>query len=243
MIRAVIAEDEPLARRRLLRLLQQRDDVEVVGTAKSGSDAVELIASLAPDLLFLDIHMPELSGFEVLSAAGDAPMPAVIFTTAYDEYAVRAFEVHALDYLLKPFDAERLHAAVDRASLLWRTAALGCPRTGEGASPPLRRFVVRTPGRVVFLAISEIDWIEAADNYVYVHAGREKHLMRGTLAAAEKALGSRFVRVHRSSIVNLDAVVEVTTKGHGEFVIVLRSGERQTVSRTYASRIRQELRP
>jgi two-component system LytT family response regulator len=239
VIRALIAEDEPLARRRLVRLLDQREDVEVVGAAKNGEEAVRLIADLTPDLLFLDIHMPELSGFEVLSAIGDAPMPSVIFTTAYDEYALRAFEVHALDYLLKPFDAERLHASVDRAA---RIASRGAQKFLETMAVP-RRFVVRTPGRIVFLPIAEIDFVEAADNYVYLHAGRERHLMRGSLKSLEKQLGPRFKRVHRSAIVNIDAIQEMTSRAHGDYEVVLRSGKRLAASRTYASRLRAAVRP
>ena len=238
MIRVLIAEDEPLARRRLMRLLDARADVEIAGTAKNGEEAVRLIAELRPDLVFLDIHMPELSGFEVLSAISDGPMPAVIFTTAHDEYAVKAFEVHALDYLLKPFDSERLDAAVDRAAAIeGRTADFL-----HSLSPP-RRFVVRTPGRIVFLQIGEIDWVEAADNYVQLHAGAHTHLMRGSLKALEKQLGSRFARVHRSAIVNLDAVVELVPRSHGDYEIVLRSGHRLIATRTHAGKLRRAARP
>ena len=214
-VRALIAEDEPLARRRLERLLRKRDDVELVGAARDGDQTLDLITSLAPDLLFLDIQMPGLGGFDVLREIGGAGRPFVIFTTAFDQYALRAFEVHALDYLLKPFDEWRLNAALDRALPLIR----GSERT--------QRFVVKSAGRILFLRADEIDWISAADNYVYLHAGGAAHLVRMTLKSIEQKLDpQRFARVHRSTIVNLDAVRE---RAGGE--VVLRDGTRLPVSR------------
>ncbi len=218
-VRALIAEDEPLARRRLERLLRKRDDIEVVGAARDGDETLALVAALAPDLLFLDIQMPGLGGFDVLREIGGAGRPHVIFTTAYDQFALRAFEVHALDYLLKPFDQSRLGAALDRA--------LPLIHHSMGGSEWTQRFVVKSAGRILFLRADEIDWISAADNYVYLHAGGAAHLVRTTLKSIEEKLDPRrFARVHRSTIVNLDAVRELAG---GE--VVLRDGTRLPVSR------------
>jgi two-component system, LytTR family, response regulator len=214
-VRALIAEDEPLARRRLVRLLERRDDVEVAGAARDGDEALAMIAALAPDLLFLDIQMPGLGGFDVLREIGGAGRPFVIFTTAFDQYALKAFEVHALDYLLKPFDEARLDAALDRALPLIR------------GSESTRRFVVKSGGRLLFLRAEEIDWIAAADNYVYLHAGGASHLVRTTLKSLAQTLDpDRFVRIHRSTVVNVDAVREVAANE-----VVLRDGTRLPVSR------------
>lgn len=214
-VRALIAEDEPLARRRLERLLAARADVELAGSARDGDEALAMIAAHAPDLLFLDIQMPGLGGFDVLAEIGGGGRPFVIFTTAFDHYALRAFDVHALDYLLKPFDETRFNEALDRALPLIR------------GSEWTERFVVKSAGRIVFVRAAEIDWIEAADNYVYLHAGRAAHLVRMTLKAIEERLDpARFARVHRSTIVNLDAVRELAG---GE--VVLRDGTRLPVSR------------
>jgi len=236
MIRTLIVEDEPLARRRLLRLLGTRDDVEICGTASDGAQAVALIERLRPDLLLLDIQMPELSGFEVLRAIGDAA-PFVIFTTAYDEYAVRAFEVHALDYLLKPFGAERLHEAIERAiAIITRGAARPDPR------PFLRqRLMVRAAGRIAFVNVAEIEWIEAADNYVCLHIGSKTHLMRGTLRTLVAELGSRFMRIHKSAAVNLDAIVAMRSRSHGDYELALASGASVAASRTFAAELRAAL--
>jgi two-component system LytT family response regulator len=236
-IRALIVDDERLARARLVRLLRRREDVEIVGVACDGDEAVQMIAALRPDLVFLDVQMPGLSGFDVLDAIDSRTN--VVFTTAFDQYALRAFEVHALDYLLKPFDEERLSASLDRAAAMIRGA-----RTDPGLRPfleqmaPPERFVVRTPGRIVFLPLAEVDWIEAAGNYVYVHAGHERYLIRGTLKAIESRFASQFARIHRSAIVNLERVRELVPRAHGDCEVVLRGGARLPVSRTFASRLR-----
>jgi two-component system LytT family response regulator len=236
-IRALIVDDERLARVRLVRLLGRREDVEIVGVACDGDEAVQMIAELRPDLVFLDVQMPGLSGFDVLDAIDSRTN--VVFTTAFDQYALRAFEVHALDYLLKPFDEERLSASLDRAAAMIRGARAdpGLRPFLEQMAPP-ERFVVRTPGRIVFLPLAEVDWIEAAGNYVYVHAGRERHLIRGTLKAIESRFASRFARIHRSAIVNLERVRELAPRAHGDCEVVLRGGARLPVSRTFASRLR-----
>ena len=227
-VRALIAEDEPLARRRLERLLKKRGDVEVVGAARDGDEALAMIAALAPDLIFLDIQMPGLGGFDVLREIGGAGRPLVIFTTAFDQYALRAFEVHALDYLLKPFDAARLDAALDRARPLLR------------GSEWTQRFVVKSGGRILFLRAEEIDWIAAADNYVYLHAGGASHLVRTTLKSIEQKLDrERFVRIHRSTVVNVGAVRALEGSE-----VVLRDGTRLSVSRLDGLKpvLRQRLR-
>jgi two-component system LytT family response regulator len=231
MIRALIVDDERLARNRLVRLLRRREDVEIAGAAADGEEALALIAKTQPELVFLDIKMPGLSGFDVIAAAGER-MPHVIFTTAFDEHALRAFEVHALDYLLKPFDEERLFASLDRAAALLRSARV----------PRLETIVVRAPGRIVFLSWNEVEWIEAAGNYVYVHAGKEKHLLRATLKQMEARLDARrFTRVHRSAIVNVTRVRELRPRAHGDAEVILRSGALLTASRTYAARLRRRM--
>ncbi|HKO55738.1 MAG TPA: LytTR family transcriptional regulator DNA-binding domain-containing protein [Thermoanaerobaculia bacterium] len=231
MIRALIVDDERLARNRLVRLLRRREDVEVAGVAVNGDQALEMIASTRPELVFLDVKMPGVSGFDVIAAAGER-MPHVVFTTAFDEYALRAFEVHALDYLLKPFDEERLFASVDRAAALIRSARV----------PRLETIVVRTPGRVVFLSLQEVEWIEAAGNYVYVHAGKEKHLLRASLKQMSGRLDAhRFTRVHRSAIVNVTRIRELRPRAHGDAEVILRSGAQLVASRTYAARLRKRM--
>lgn len=230
-VRALIAEDEPLARQRLERLLRLRNDIEVVATAADGDEALAMIASTAPDLIFLDIQMPGLGGFDVVRELGGTGRPFVIFTTAYDQYALRAFEVHALDYLLKPFDDVRLNAALDRA----------LPLIGGGAWT--QRFVVKSAGRILFLRAEEIDWIAAADNYVALHAGKASHLVRMTLKSIEQKLDpARFLRVHRSTIVNLEAVRQFLPAAHGDCELVLRDGTRLTASRTFSERLRAAAR-
>lgn len=230
--RALIAEDEPLARSRLERLLRARDDIEVVGAAVDGDQALAMIASLAPDLLFLDIQMPGMGGFDVLAEIGGRGCPFVIFTTAYDQYALRAFEVHALDYVLKPFDETRLAAALDRALPLIRGAEW------------TQRFAVRSTGRIFFLRSEEIDWIAAAGNYVYLHSGGASYLIRATLKTIERKLDpERFVRIHRSTIVNIDSLRELIPASHGDCELLLRDGSRIAGSRTFSERLRAAARP
>lgn len=234
-VRTLIVEDERLARARLTRLLRQRGDVEIVGSAADGDEAVELIAGARPELLLLDIQIPSRSGFDVLDSFEDDELPFVIFTTAFSEHALRAFEVHALDYLLKPFDEERLHAAIDRAVKIVR----GTRDFNEGRAP-LTRLIVREPGRILFLDAGDVDWIEAAENYVYLHAGAKKHLVRGTIKSfAERLDPARFARIHRSAIVNLARVRELVPRSaHGDYEVVMMDGTRLVASRNYAARLR-----
>ena len=247
-IRALVVDDEPLARQNILLLLRGDAEVEVVGQAASGPEAVELIARLAPDLVFLDIQMPEMDGFEVLESLDPARAPVVVFVTAFDRYALKAFEVHALDYLLKPFDDARFEKALAQAKrqiegreareLSRRILALLEARGGAGAAQPqpppqhLTRLLVKTAGRVFFLKADEIDWIGAEDYYVKLHVGRKSHLLRETMNELEAKLDpQKFFRVHRSAIVNLDRVRELQQLFNGEYAVVLHDGTELKLSR------------
>jgi two-component system LytT family response regulator len=251
-IRAIVVDDEPLARRGVRALLARDDDVEIVGECGGGSEAVRLMRELAPDLVFLDVQMPGLDGFGVLSEAQIDPMPVVVFVTAYDKYAVRAFEVHALDYLLKPFDRARFAEAVGRAKariknrevidLSRRLASLlEAGRGGEGraadAHPEaerkyLTRLFIKSSDRAFFVRAEEIDWIEAADYYVKVHAGGKAHLLRETMNDLAARLDpEKFMRIHRASIVNIDRIKELQQHFDGGYVAVLRDGTQLKMSR------------
>ena len=246
-IRALVVDDEPVARRRVRRLLSAEPDVEVIGECGDGRSAIEAIRTLRPDLVFLDVQMPDADGFEVLRAltAGD-PMPAIIFVTAFDHYALAAFEVHALDYLLKPFDRGRFARAVARARehLGGRAESRDDQRIAglltevRGKTRFLVRFVVRADGRVRLIDAADIDWIEAADNYVVLHAGATTHVVRDTMARLEGELDPEaFVRIHRSAIVRIDRIVELRPSFHGDFAVSLRDGTRLTLSRTHRARV------
>ncbi|HET9704443.1 MAG TPA: response regulator [Vicinamibacterales bacterium] len=240
----VIVDDEPPARARIRRLLKAHDDVDIVGECGDGAAAVQTIEAMRPDLVFLDVQMPELDGFDVLRALEVPHLPAVIFVTAFDRYAIRAFEVHALDYVLKPVEADRLDAALAHAR-----ERLGEQRSAAGAMssllqtlardrPYLARIPVRSEGRVKVVALHEVEWISAADNYVTLHAGRREYLVRDTIAALERQLDpAQFVRVHRSTIVRLDSIGELVPDAHGDFRIRLRSGAELALSRSYRSRV------
>lgn len=249
-IRALIVDDEPLARERIRTLLRKEPDVEVAGECGDGARAVEAIAKLRPHLVFLDVQMPEAGGFDVVEAVGAERMPAVIFVTAYDKYALRAFDVHVLDYLLKPFDRARFREALGRArAQIHREQGSELNRQLlallKEVLPERRkreRLVVRDGGRIVFLRTDEIDWIEAAGNYLQLHAGRHTHMMRETMAGIEAQLDAgRFVRVHRSTIVNLDRVRELQPGPHGDSTLLLRDGTRLTLSRTHRARFEKAL--
>lgn len=248
-IRAVIADDEPLARRGIRQLLAPHPDVAVVAEARNGRETVRALREVRPGLLFLDVQMPELDGFEVLREIGAECMPPVIFVTAYDEFAVRAFDAHALDYLVKPLEEERFAEALERArerlrsaeavELSRRLSALLKMRERERAG---QRILVPTPTGELVLDPDEIEWIEAEDYYAAVHARGRRHLVRESLASLERRLdGSRFVRAHRSAIVNLDRVREVRGEG-GETVLVLRDGARVPVSRRRREQVNRLLR-
>jgi two-component system, LytTR family, response regulator len=228
-IRTVIVDDEPLARERLRALLEREAEIEIVGECADGRTAVEIISKEAPDLVFLDIQMPELDGFGVLAELQGKRMPAVVFVTAYDRFALKAFEVHALDYLLKPFDRERFEKAQDLGTKISSLLADLKPEAKVGD-----RLAVKTSGRVVFVKLEEIDWIEAADNYVNIHVGQTSHLLRETMASLEQRLPTKnFIRISRSAIVNMDRVKELQPLFHGEYAVILRNGARLTLTRGY----------
>ena len=249
-IRTLIVDDEPLARERLRKLLQDEPEIELVGECADGVDAVNTIQKLLPDLVFLDVQMPELDGFGVVAKIDAARMPAIVFVTAHDKFALKAFEVHALDYLLKPFDRERFQIALRRAV---NHIHRGQPKElGErldslmaelkGKSKPAERLTVKTGGRIFFLKTETIDWIEASDNYVNLHAGNESHLLRETMAALEARLSPDiFLRISRSTIVNVERIQELQPMFHGEYVVILRNGTRLTLSRGYRDKLPQLL--
>ena len=234
-VRAIIADDEPLARERVRSLLAAERDIEIVAECSNGTQTLKGAQDLRPDLIFLDVQMPRLNGFEVLEALGLEQIPAVIFTTAYDEHAIRAFEVNALDYLLKPFTEERFRMAVRRArhqmekggpaQVGARLAALldQIHTTSSGE----KRIMVRSHERIVFLRPEEIDHVEAAGNYVVLHAGKERHIVRETTAAMENRLtAAGFMRISRSIIVNLGRIREVQPLGPGQYSLLLKDGNR-----------------
>ena len=246
MIQAVLADDELLARQKLRQLLRDEPDIEIVGECASAGETVELVRLTRPALLFLDIRMPGMDGFDVVGAieSEHLQMPAVVFTTAYDQYALRAFEIHAVDYLLKPFTPERLNSAIQRvrerlAGLEGATRTNGKSRDGTGYTT---RIVFKSRGRILFLPVSEIRWIGAEENYVRLCTERETHLLRETMAHLEERLDpQQFLRVHRSFIVNLQFVKEVRTEHDGESSVIMLDGQKIGMSRSYKSRILESL--
>jgi two-component system, LytTR family, response regulator len=244
LIRAILADDEALARQKLRELLRNESEIEIAGEGANAAETIDLVRGASPDLLFLDIRMPGRDGFDILrelAACEGVRMPLTIFTTAYDSYALRAFDIHAVDYLLKPFTAERLHLAVQRASdQLQRTHqnGNGKERLGENGKAHSTRMVFKSRGRILFLPVSEIRWIAAEENYVRICTGTETHLLRETMARIEERLDPRmFLRVHRSAIVNLQYVKEVRTHANSEFSVILVNGQKVSMSRSYHARI------
>lgn len=242
MIRALIVDDEPIARHGLRQRLRGETDVEVIGECGDGAAAIGAITELAPDLVFLDIQMPEVCGFDVVEAIGVARMPAVVFVTAYDEHALRAFDVHAVDYVLKPIDRNRFRTAVERArrrleqapGQLDRRIAAALGELGRPAPDYAKRLAIRGDGRVMLVEVDEVDRLEAAGNYVEVHSGARHQLVRETMASLEARLDpARFVRVSRSSIVNAARVRELQPLFNGDFAVVLRDGTKVAGSRRY----------
>lgn len=248
-IRALVVDDQPLARERIVALLSPEADVQVVGVAASGVEAVNAVQALNPDLVFLDMQMPELDGFGVIEAIGPKQMPLTVFVTAYDEYAVRAFEVHALDYLLKPFGRTRFQQALQRArehlarerntALAARLSALVDELRTPGAIGP--RLLVRTGGRVRFVELDQIDWVEAEGNYVRIHVGDERHLLRETMAGMVSKLGDQFFRIHRSRIVNIARIKELRLAAGGDYDVTLTDGRRLGLSRLYKDALQERL--
>jgi two-component system LytT family response regulator len=251
-VRVLIVDDEPLARDGVRLHLELEPDFEVVGEAGSGEEAVALIGELVPDLVFMDVQMPGIDGFGVVELVGVEQMPVTIFVTAYDQFALKAFEAHALDYLLKPFDAERFRSAVERARSQLRARRFGAVEgqlaslLGElrGRREYLERIVVRSGGRILILRIDDIDWLEAASNYVRIHAGGRQYLLRETMSNLEARLDpARFVRIHRSTMVRLDRIRELEPLFQGDYVLILEDGTRLTSSRGYRDRLQALLQP
>jgi two-component system, LytTR family, response regulator len=236
MITAIIVDDEKLAREGIRLMLKKEVDVEVVGEAADGPSAMKSISKMTPDLLFLDVKVPGLDGFEILDRCRRGPTPLVIFTTAYEKYAVKAFEAHAIDYLLKPIGAPRLREAVQRARVeLSKEPSAGHeppPQTSKPVS--LRRLIVRDRDRYLLLKTSEVDWIQSAANYVQLHAHGRCYLVRMTMNEIETQLeGLSFARIHRSTIVNIDRLTEIRPSPHGDFQVVLDNGTMLRLSRAY----------
>src|SRR5437588_845876 len=245
-IRALIADDELLARKFTRRMLKQDQDVELVAECSNGAEAVAMIRKEKPDLVFLDIQMPEMNGFAVLEAVGLEHLPEVIFTTAYESYAIRAFELHALDYLLKPFDQVRFKAALKYAKERFHSQQheekqlqIGTLLESIRAQQQyLDRVIIRADGRITFLQTREIDWLEADDKYIHLHTGKRTRMVRQTLSAMEEQLDPRkFVRVHRSAMVNTDRIKELQPLFNGEHSLILEDGTRLTLSRKYKDKL------
>ena len=233
-IRALIVDDEPLARERIRMLLTDEPQIEIVAESANGTEALRDIQRLTPDLVFLDVQMPELTGFEVLYRLEQTRMPVIIFVTAYDQYALKAFEAGALDYLLKPFDNARFVHALSRAK----------ERVLQNKKSPAKtdRFMIKSTGQISFVKIAEIDWIEAADYYACLHVGAKSHLLRRRMSELERELdGETFCRVHRSSIVNLNRVRGLEMNAEGDFEVVLDGGRKLRLSRRYRKQLQSRL--
>jgi len=247
-IKTIIADDEPLAREKIRNLLEEDPDIELIGECADGIETVTAIRNQQPDLVFLDVQMPELDGFGVLKALSDSNLPTLIFVTAYDQYALRAFEVHALDYLLKPFDRERFQKALQRAKehirkeksgevnekLLTLLEDLKSEKSNNHERKYLDRLVIKAGGRVTFLKTEEIDWIEAAGNYIRLYIGKDSHLLRETMNNIQTKLDpEKFLRIHRSTILKIDRIKELQPWYHGEYFVTLENGKQLTSSRSY----------
>lgn len=255
-IRVVVVDDEPLARQNIRVLLEEDPEIELIGECGSGAEALKVIQKHAPDLLFLDIQMPVMSGFDVLEKIEAEKIPAIIFVTAFDQYAIRAFEVHALDYLLKPFDDARFEKALGQAKKqieqreinqlskrLVRLLEDRDTQTNKTRTPNyLSRLMVKSASRVFFLKVDEINWIEAADYYVKLHVGQKSHLLRETMSDLEAKLDpGKFLRIHRSAIVNLDCVKEMHSHFNGEYLVILHDGTELKLSRSRREQLQQLL--
>jgi two-component system LytT family response regulator len=247
-IRTLLVDDQATGLAVLRDMLAYESDIEIVGTAASGQQAVESINQLAPDLVFLDVQMPVMDGFEVLAQIKLPRMPVIIFVTAHDDYALKAFEAHALDYLVKPCRLERLRSAVQRAKqqiqsnqndeIQQKLDGLLNDLMANAKYP--ERLAVKSNGRIVFLRLTDIDMVEAADNYVKLYVGNETHMLRETLTALEEKLPpDRFVRISRSTIVNVESVKELHPLFHGEYAVTLHNGTRATLTRGYREQLRQ----
>jgi two-component system LytT family response regulator len=249
-LRILVADDEAPARQRLLDLLRKDSRVGELSEASDGVLAVELIRSQRPDLVFLDVQMPELDGLGVVDAVGAELMPLAVFVTAFDQHAIKAFEANALDYLLKPFSDERFDATMERVSRRleerglgeFGERVLGLLSAARSSHRPLDRLVVKAGGTTRFLRVAELDWIEAAGVYVSLHAGGRELLYRASLSEMEARLDpSRFVRIHRSAVVNIERILQLDPISHGEFEVVLKDGARLRLSRTYRAQLEERL--
>jgi two-component system LytT family response regulator len=248
-IRALIVDDEAPARNRLLRFLQKEEDIEIVGVAQDGVEAVSLMKEAEVDLLFLDIQMPGMNGFDTLRQIPAKQRPVTIFVTAYDKYALQAIESHALDYLLKPFSAERFKAALERSREYLQTQAaselglrlaklLDETDNGPVGAKALDQIILKERGRIRFLNAKDLDWIEAEGAYVHLHIGSQSHLYRALLGQMQQRLNPRqFVRVNRFAIINTERIIELQPRSHGEYTIVLKNGAQVTLSRGYRSHL------
>lgn len=272
-IRTLVIDDEPAARRGVAMLLERDPDILVIGEAASGKEAVRKILEEKPDLVFLDVQMPELNGFKVLEAIGGQHVPAVIFVTAYDQHALQAFDVNAVDYLLKPFEDDRFWAAVRRAkaeivrrqtdalsnklshlldylqtSKQPEAAAAPAPAAAAASATPTEtitrdRILLKSGGEIYFLKADEIDWIEAEGDYMKFHAGGRVHLLRETMGNLESRLDpKRFIRIHRSTIVNIDRVKKLSPSFAGEYAVILHDGTKLRLSRGYHDRLQELMR-
>jgi two-component system, LytTR family, response regulator len=234
-LHALVVDDEPLARRNVIVLLTRDPDIGIVGECGSGTEAIEAIRSSRPDLVFLDVQMPECDGFDVLELLGGDLPPAIVFVTAHDEYALRAFEAGALDYLMKPFSNARLELALGRAKERLANQAQRRPRAPD-------RLIVKSAAQVLFVRVADIDWIEAANYYACLHVGATTHILRRSLSVLEQELkGGSFCRIHRSTIVNLDRVNGLEMMDDGEYAVLLKSGARLRASRRFRRDLRKRL--
>jgi two-component system LytT family response regulator len=248
MIHAVLADDEVLARQKLRQLLRDDRDIEIVGESATALETIELVKATSPELLFLDIRMPGMDGFDVVDALAnraDVSLPRIIFTTAYDQYALRAFEVNAVDYLLKPFTQERLRTAIERVREQSQVKPQGTGAAngnGKGVNIYTNRIIFKSRGRILFLPVSDIRWIGAEGNYVRLSTATETHLLRETMAHLAERLDPRgFLRVHRSFIVNLKYVKEVRRESDGDSVVILDSGHKVALGRSYRATLNLQL--
>ncbi|HTI65877.1 MAG TPA: LytTR family DNA-binding domain-containing protein [Gemmatimonadaceae bacterium] len=245
-IRTVIVDDEDLARERIQSLLEQQPDIEIVGLCSDGASAIETIDRERPDLVFLDVQMPGMDGFDVVENIEPEHVPAIVFVTAHDGHALRAFEINALDFLLKPFDQPRFEKALERAraqvnrdrSSLFDARLVSLLEGLHDERKYPERLIVKSGGRVFFVRTEDIDWVEASGNYVKVHAKGEAHLIRESMKNMETKLDAKtFVRIHRSAIVNIDRIKELEPWFHGEYVVIMRDGTRLTASRVFSERL------
>jgi two-component system LytT family response regulator len=249
-IRTLIVDDEPLARTAIRNMLRRHEGVEIVRECDGGAEAIAAIEELSPDIVFLDVQMPEVDGFMVLQALPQQNIPRIVFVTAYDQYAVRAFEVHALDYLLKPFDCERFDAALEHAmkhvaqgheERIWNERLGAFLRLSRDKF--LERVIVRSQGRVLLLPVKEVDWIEAEGNYVNLHGRGRTYLFREAIGSLEVSLDPRkFRRIHRSSIVNMDSVRELRPRFHGNYDVILVDGTELKLSHRYRANLEKDFR-